>query len=325
LEGSVRKTGDKVRITAQLVDALSGRHIFSERYDRDFKEILTVQDEITMSILVPLQVTLTKGEMARIAAKGTKNLEAYLKYLKAHQLSQQYNKEALATARGYAEECIALDPGYAMGYRALTQVIGGELFIGSNKLPRAAALQQALELAQKAVTLDPSSSQTHSGLGFIYYRLQQPEKALLEAEQAIALSPNDASAYDCMGAALFAFERYQDAISMYQKSLRLSPVPTSSTGLLMSGAAYRFIGQNAEAIATFKRLLQFYPDNLFGHAYLAATYASAGRDPEAHAQAAEVYKIDPNFSVEGFIKRFTVKNKTLLDQMVADLRKAGLK
>ena len=164
LEGSVRKTGDKVRITAQLVDALSGRHIFSERYDRDFKEILTVQDEITMSILVPLQVTLTKGEMARIAAKGTKNLEAYLKYLKAHQLSQQYNKESLATARGYAEECIALDPGYAMGYRALTQVIGGELFIGSNKLPRAAALQQALELAQKVVTLDPSSSQTHSGL-----------------------------------------------------------------------------------------------------------------------------------------------------------------
>jgi adenylate cyclase len=163
------------------------------------------------------------------------------------------------------------------------------------------------------------------GLGFIYYRLQQPEKALFEAEQAIALGPNDASAYDCMGAALFAVERYYDAISMFQKSLRLSPVPVSSTSLLMAGAAYRFISHNEEAIATFKRLLHLYPDNLFGHAYLAATYASAGRDSEAHEVASEVLRIDPNFSVEGFIKRFTVRNKTLLDQMVADLRKAGLK
>ena len=134
LEGSVRKTGDKVRITAQLVDALNGRHIFSERYDRDFKDILSVQDEITMNILTALQVALTKGEMAQIVAKGTKNLEAYLKYLKAHQLSQQYNKESLVAARRYAEETIVLDPEYAMGYRALTQVIAGELYVGSNKL-----------------------------------------------------------------------------------------------------------------------------------------------------------------------------------------------
>ena len=325
LEGSVRKTGDKVRITAQLVDALNGRHIFSERYDRDFKDILSVQDEITMNILTALQVALTKGEMAQIVAKGTKNLEAYLKYLKAHQLSQQYNKESLVAARRYAEETIVLDPEYAMGYRALTQVIAGELYVGSNKLPRTEALAQALELAQKVVNLDPSSSQAHSGLAFVYYRLQQPEKALSEAEQAIALGPNDASAYDCMGAALFAFERFNDAISMFQKSLRLSPVPISSTGLLMSGAAYRFMGQNEEAIATFKRLMHLYPDNLFGRAYLAATYASADRDFEARAEAAEVLRIDPNFSVEVFIKRFTVRNKTLLDQMVADLRKAGLK
>lgn len=212
-----------------------------------------------------------------------------------------------------------------MGYRALTQVIAGELYVGSNKLPRTEALAQALELAQKVVNLDPSSSQAHSGLAFVYYRLQQPEKALSEAEQAIALGPNDASAYDCMGAALFAFERFNDAISMFQKSLRLSPVPISSTGLLMSGAAYRFMGQNEEAIATFKRLMHLYPDNLFGRAYLAATYASADRDFEARAEAAEVLRIDPNFSVEVFIKRFTVRNKTLLDQMVADLRKAGLK
>jgi adenylate cyclase len=211
-----------------------------------------------------------------------------------------------------------------MGYRALCMVIGGELFVGSNKLPRAEALQQALELAQNAVALDPSSY-THSALSFIYYRSQNPEKALSEAEIAIALGPNDASAYDCKGTALFAFERYHDAIAMFQKSLRLSPIPISSTSLLVSGAAYRFIGQNEEAITTFKRLLLLYPENLFGHAYLAATYASAGRDSEARMEAAEVLRMDPNFSVETFIKRFTIKNQAILDQMVTDLRKAGLK
>jgi len=85
------------------------------------------------------------------------------------------------------------------------------------------------------------------------------------------------------------------------------------------------MGQNEESIATFKRLLTLWPDNLLGRAYLAATYASAGRDPDARAQAAEVLRIDPNFSAEGLVKRFSIRNKTLLDQMVTDLHKAGLK
>jgi adenylate cyclase len=324
LEGSVRKTGDKVRITTQLVDALNGRHIFSERYDRDFKDILTVQDEITMSILVALQVALTKGEMAQLFAKGTKNLDAYLKFLKSMQLAQQFNAEGLALARRYAEEAIALDPGYAMSYFALCTATLNETIIGANKLPRTEALQQALELAQKAAALEPSSS-THYLLGIVYNFLHKPEKALAEAEKAIALGPNDALAYDCMGAALLASDRFHDAIPMFQKSLRLSPIPRGAVILLRLGAAHRFIGQNEEAIVAFKRALQLYPDNLLGHAYLAATYASAGRDPDARAQAAEVLRIDPNFSAERLVKGFSIRNQTILDQMVADLRKAGLK
>lgn len=204
-------------------------------------------------------------------------------------------------------------------------VTNHELFVGSNKLPRSEALQQNLELAQKAVALDPTSPLTHGSLSLAYYMLQNPEKALASAEQAIALGPNNALAYDCMGAALMTSERFHDAIPMFEKSLRLSPIPLSSVVLLRLGASYRFIGQNEEAIATFKRLLQLWPDNLLGRAYLAATYASAGRDTDARTQATEVLRIDPTFSAEGFVKRFTIKNKTLLDKMVADLRKAGMK
>ena len=324
LEGSVRKTGDKVRITTQLVDALNGRHIFSERYDRDIKDILTVQDEITMNILVALQVALTKGEMAQITAKGTKNLEVYLKVLQANQLDHQFNKEGVAMARRYAEEAIALDPVYSGGYRVLAGVIINEAFVGTSKVSRTEALQQALELAQKAVALEPSAN-SHAILSYVYVFMQNSEKALSEAEKAVALSPNSASAYDCMGAALIVAERFYEAIPLLQKSLRLSPIPSSSVVLLRLGSAYRWVGQYEDSIVTFRRALKLYPDNLPGHAMLAATYASVGRDVEARAEAAEVIKIDPNFSAERLVKAISMRNQTLLDQTINDLRKAGLK
>jgi adenylate cyclase len=326
LEGSVRKTGDTVRITAQLVDALNGRHIFSERYDRDFKDILTVQDEITMKILTALQVVLTKGEAFQLLEKGTKNLEAYLKVLKAMQLKAQFNKEAVAIARRYAEEAIALDPAYAGGYSTLAGVIINETYVGAAKTPHAEAMQEALVMAEKAVNLEPSSSNSHEMLSLVYAFSQNPEKALSEAEKAVALSPSSAYAYHCMGAALMVAERFHEAIPIFQKSLRLSPIPHTSGVLGMLGTSYRFIGQYEDAIATYKRMSTLYPDNLYSHAMLASTYATVGRDEEAHAEAAEVLKIDPHFSSERFVNAFLVKrNKKLLDETLNDLRKAGLK
>jgi adenylate cyclase len=324
LEGSVRKAGERVRITAQLVDALNGHHIFSESYDRDFKDILSVQDEITMNILSALQFAITKGEFARIIAKGTKNLRAYLKAMQAQQFVNQYNKEALVLARRFAEEAIDLDPEYSNGYFMLGAVTLHEVLVGANKLPRAESLKEALRLGEKAVTLDQSSN-NYAFLALVYTFLQNPEKALEAAEKAIAVSPNNALAYDCMGAAMMAHERFQDAIPNFQKAIRLSPIPHNAAVLLRLGACQRIVGRDEESVATFKRVLQLWPDNLLGHAYLTAAFSAIGRDDEARAAAAEVMKIDPNFTAEGLIKRFTIRNKQFLDQMVTDLRKAGLK
>jgi adenylate cyclase len=325
LEGSVRKTGEKVRITAQLVDALNGRHIFSERYDREFKDILAVQDEITMNILAALQVELTKGEHAQLLSKGTKNLDAYLKVLQANRFMQAFNKESFALARQYAEEAIALDHGYFGGYAALAGLTLNETTIGASKLPRAEALQQALELSQKALSLNPSSY-THGQLGFVYIFLLNAEKALSEAEQAVALSPNSAYAYYCLGSALYSYEKFGDAIPMFQKSLRLSPIPIASPLLFRLADSYRAVGRNQEAIGTLTRLLGLWPDNYHGHVRLAATYANSGCDSEARAEAEYVLQIDPNFTAEGYIKNsYVTKNKLLIDQMLSGLHKAGLK
>ena len=324
LEGSVRRAGDKVRVTAQLVDALNGRHIFSESYDRDFKDILSVQDEITMNILSAMQFSITSGEYARVIAKGTKNLNAYLKTMQARQFANQYNKESFSLARRFADEAIELDPNCSNGYYILGVVTLNEVLVGANKLPRAEALQEALRLSEKAAAFDQSSN-IYALQAVVYSFLQNPEKAMQAAEQATALSPSNAVAYDCMGAALMVNERFHDAIPMLQKALRLSPIPHNAAVLLRLGGCQRFVGQNEESVATFKRVIQLWPENLIGHAYLTAAYSAVGRDADARGQAAEVMRIDPNFTAEGLIKRFMIKNKPYLEKMVVDLRKAGLK
>jgi adenylate cyclase len=324
LEGSVRKSGETVRVTAQLVDALNGRHILSESYDRDFKDILSVQDEITMNILSALQVAISKGEFAQTIAKGTKNLKAYLKTMQAHQFGQQYNKEAMVLSRRCAEEAIELDPEYATGYFVLAAITINEIFVGANRLARPEALNEALRLGEKAVALDRTSN-GYAVMSIAYAQMQNPEKALQTAEQAIAIGPNNALAYDCMGAALMAQERFQDAIPIFQKSLRLSPIPHNAAVLVRLGAAQRFVGLNEESINTFKRVLQLWPDNLLGRAYLTAAFSAAGRESEARASASELMRIDPNFTSEGFMKRSSLRDKLLIDQVIADLRKAGLK
>jgi adenylate cyclase len=325
LEGSVRKTGEKIRVTTQLVDALNGHHIFSERYDREFKDILTVQGEITINILAALQVQLTTGEFSQLVGKGTDNLEAYLKVLQSIQFKSNFNKESLALARRYAEEAIALDPEYFAGYNALAGVIVNEISIDANTIPRAEALQQALALSQKALSLNPSSSYTHSVLGIIYIFLQNIEQALWEAEQAVALSPNSALAYFTLGSVLFIIEKPHDAISMFQKSLRLSPIPVTSTVLIRLACAYLLAGQSEEAIGTFIRLLELWPDNLHGRALLAASYANCGRDSEARSEAGHVLRIDPNFNVKRYINSVTTRNQQLIEQWTTGLHKAGLK
>ena len=206
LEGSVQREGNRVRITTQLIDALTGQHLFSERYDRELKDILTLQDEITVKILTAVQVKLTKGEEARLYEKGTKNIEAYLKYLQSLTYRHKMNKEANALARQLMEEAIALDPQYSNAYAMLSLSIFEEVVIGASKSPRE-SLERAVELAKKAIALDDSNSMAHLALIFPYGFLREYDRALSEAEKAVSLDPNNASAYFSLGYALVIAEK----------------------------------------------------------------------------------------------------------------------
>jgi adenylate cyclase len=323
LEGSVRRDGDRVRVTAQLVDAATGHHVFSERYDRELRDIFALQDEVTMKVLTALQVKLTVGEQARIWAKGTKNLDAYLKCLEARDKSYLFNKESNILARELAKEATELDPQYALAYSVLGSSHMMDVWLGASQPPQR-SMAQAVELARKAITMDESLGEPHGLLGFLYTMTGEHDKGIEQATRAVALDPNSDKAHQYLGLALRFGGKPQEAIPVIKKAIRLNPF-TPSNYIFNLGLALLFSGQHEEAIAECKKAAAQEPRNLGAQLALLAAYGFSGREEEARAGAAEVLRIDPNFSVERFSKTLVYKNPAERDRFIDALRKAGLK
>ncbi len=316
LEGSVKVAGDRIRVTSQLIDALTGHHLWAEQYDRNLDDIFAVQDEITKSIITALQVKLTAGEQVRPAARGTNNLEAYLKYLQANEYNHKGNIEGYALARQLAEEAIALDPEYAMPYLILADIKLSGFWQYTSK-SQEQFLTEATELLQKAIDLDDSIAEAHSVLAQVYIFGKQPEKALEQAEKAIVLDPNSSTAHYGMGKVLTFTSRNEEAVSEYKKAIRLNRIPPCSY-FWSFGLSYSIVGQYEEAIEWCEKAIRQEPNSLSARIMMTVVYSWSGRDQDARAQAAEVLRINPNFSLERFAKRAGPK-------LVEALRKAGLK
>jgi adenylate cyclase len=323
LEGSVRKAEDRVRITAQLIDALRGHHLWAERYDRDFKEIFAVQDEITMKIMTALQVKLTEGEEVRMWAKGTNKLDAYLKVLEAMENALRFNKESNVRARQLAKEAIDLDPQYAWAYTILGATHMFDVWLGTSSSPKQ-SIAQAIELAQKAIAIDESLGKARGLLGFLYTMTRQHEKGIAECERAITLDPNSDLAHNYLGLALRFGGRPDEAIPVIKKAIRLNPFAPSGFFFNL-GLSYILSGQYEEAIVECKKATTREPNNLIAQVALTAAYGLSGRDEEARATASEVYRIDPKFSLEYYSKTLVYKNQADRDVIIDALRKAGLK
>jgi adenylate cyclase len=201
----------------------------------------------------------------------------------------------------------------------------GEVIVGVYKNHRE-ALEQAAKFGEKAITLDDSNALAHATLSITYTWLKDYHKAIAEAEKAVSLDPNSAYAYHALGNALDFAGRSQEAIPFFKKSLRLSPIPIEATTLIRLGNAYFQVGQYEEAVASHKKALQLHgPDHLLAHLGLAGTYARMGRENEARAEAADVMRIDPKFSLESWAKRSPYKDPERKEDILSALSKAGLK
>lgn len=322
LEGSVRTAADTVRITAQLIDATTGHHLWAERYDRARTDIFALQDEITRQIVMALQVQLTEGEQAYVWQYATDNLTAYELFLRGRALAVRKTPQTLAQARQLFEQAIALDPQFAVAYVHLGWLHHIEARFGWSATP-AAALQQAQALAHKAVALDATLPDAHALLGAIHLLHGQHEQALAAGEKALALSPNGADVAALFASTLNLSGRPLEAIAFVRKAMRLSPVyPAWYEAVL--GHGLRLTAQSAEAIASYTRYRDRDPDSVFPHIFLALSYSQVGRLTEAQAAAAEALRRDPTFSLERWAQAFPYKERADLERELEALRQAGL-
>jgi adenylate cyclase len=324
MEGSTRREGNRLRITAQLIDALTGRHVFSERYDRELKEIFAIQDEIAIKVLTALRVALTDGEFARFQDRGVTNLEAYFKLLEAKELANRVHRESNAQAQRLAEEALSLDPKSARAYSILALTHFWDYWFGPPKSPDE-SIRLGIAMAQKAIALDENFADAHGILGMLYINKGDYEKAVESGERAASLAPNSAGAFVTYGSTLMHSSRPAEAIPILEKSLRLSPVKPFSMSLANLGNSYRMLGKYEEALPFYKRLLKDLPMHLPGNVGLTATYAQMGRMEEARAQAAALMKIDPKFSLERLAKTLRYRDPADAERVLDALRKAGLK
>jgi adenylate cyclase len=322
LEGSVRKAGDRVRITAQLVEATTGYHRWAERYDRDLKDIFAVQEEISRKIVAALAVQLTAGEQARLGRQYTDNLEAYDYLLRGSESLGRYTQETNVQARQMFEKAIALDPTFALAYALLGMTYFGEWSLQWSQDPQ--TLERAFALAQQAVALDDSLPVAHRVLGLVYQWKKQPAQAIAALERAIALDPNDADSYASLAHILNFTGKPEEALRLAQKAMRLNPhYPSFYSATL--GTAYLSTGRYEEAIAAFKEALIRNPDYLLAHIFLAVLYSGGGREEQARAEAAEVLRLNPQFSLEVWRQTVPMKDQAVLESFLDRLRQAGLK
>jgi len=326
LEGSVQKSGDRIRINAQLIDALTGRHIWAERYNRDLTDIFALQDEITIKILMAIQVKLTGEDRPSIAEKyftGKQSLDCWLKIMEGFSYLQAYNIDSTRMGRRIAEEAIDMCPENPMTYHLMGVVNYLEYWLGLGKSPQE-SIEKGIELAQKALAIDDSSPMAHSQLSLFCSLKGEHERAIAEGERAVALMPGGATVNWYYGIVLLYGGRPEEAIQVLQKAVRLNPLGESNIFLYI-GHTYRVMGRFEEAISGYKEAVRRAPDNIFAHLSLAATYIMMGREQEGRAEAAEVLRINPKFQVDYFANRLTYKDHSAMDSYVDALRKAGLK
>jgi adenylate cyclase len=321
LEGSVRRAANRVRITAQLIDATTGFHLWAQRYDRNFEDIFDLQDEITNTIVSALDVRLTARERVGIERRYTDNIEAYDLFLQAREGFWRRTQDGAIQARTTLERAIALDPKFAAAHALLAEICRSEWFFGWRDDED--ALDRGLELARRGVALDDELPFAHMFLGWIHLWRKEHEQAIAEAKHCLALDPNNAEGHVRLGHILDQAGRPADGLPFIETAMRLDP-HYPFLYIFWLGHAFQSMERYDEAIAAYRRTISRNPDFAGAHLHLASAYAQLGRMEEAKAEAAQTLRLDPSWSVQRVAQRLPFKDAATLARLVEGLRKAGL-
>lgn len=331
LEGSVRRGGNQVRITAQLIDAHTGNHLWAERYDRSLEDIFSIQDEVTENIVSTLIVHLEEAEVVRSSRSNPENLSAYDCWLRGKCLLRKGSKDELLEARALFERAIEFDPMFSAAYIELGQTYYMEKVSRWTTSPEGAG-KKFFELARKAMELDPHDSRAHLGLAWGYLNVKSDYNlARIQIDEAVRLNPNDYYNYCFKGWLSTCLGELEEAIACSNKAFRRNPL-VPDVCLYTRVAAEYLAGNYGEAITAFGSMLRPDGDVL---AWVAAAYAQEGSMEEARVKLEEFHQgvigmptAPAKEDVEGWLeywgRTFPSKDSTAREHLFDGLRKAGL-
>jgi TolB-like protein/cytochrome c-type biogenesis protein CcmH/NrfG len=324
LEGSVQRAGDRIRIMAQLIDATSGRHLWADRYDRDLKDLFALQDEITLKIVLALEVKLSGGMQSMLTRKTMPNFEVWSYAVRGYSHMNRHTKADNARARELFERAASLDPGYAPVLTALGLTHFDDARHGWSE-SREESLLRAVEFAKKALALDDSDPMIHVLWGAIYLQQRRYDQAIAEGQKSVALGPNQSAPHFLLAMYLSQAGRHKEALPLVRKAMRLDPYyPFMYLELL--GLVYMSMEEYEKAVEANKMLVVREPNRIEGHLGLAIAYIRLGRKEQARSEVAEVLRLFPKYSLEGYRKRLHPMDMdpAALESQIEALRKAGL-
>jgi adenylate cyclase len=323
LEGSLRKAGNRIRVSAQMVEAESGKHVWAERYDRDLTDIFAVQDEITEAVTIAIAPAIADAEQQRAIRKPPGNLDAWAAYQRGLWHMSKATAADNALAQKFFQQAINLDPTFAGGYWGLaaTHMYAASVFQTSS-LPDARSAMEAL--ARRAVALDASDAEARSWLGQTWFMFGDHKGALAESERALAISQNLTIAHQTLGIALIYSGRPKEGLAALQRYLRLDPRdPVFALGLLQIAIGHYFCQDYETALDAAERVIRSYPDFPLSYRWLAATLGQLGRLDEAKQALEKAIAVAPasfDFYVRGRAPWFRPEDHA---HMLEGLRKAG--
>jgi len=322
LEGSVRKASGKVRITGQLIDAVTGTHIWVDRFERDLTDIFALQDEVTVAVVSAIQPKLLQTEIAMATRQRPENLTAYDCYLRARQQFYSSTREAVAETIRLADRALELDPRFGLvaalaGASHMQNVLWG--YAADPQFDR----KEAVRLCRLALSLDDSDADILAWAAVISaFMVGDHESAIELADRAVALNPNSYQAWGCRGHVYRVAGLPEEAVRSFERAIRMSPVdPLLHVAFAGMGLAFIELGRFDEAIVAGKKALRQNPSFSAAYRCLASAFAHLGRAAEAREAAARVLEVDPGFTISAWIARGGQSNAKLL---MEGLRKAGL-
>jgi tetratricopeptide (TPR) repeat protein len=321
VEGSVRRSGNRVRVSAQLVDGLSGNQIWAERYDRELEDVFVLQDELALTICGAIEPELAKSEQRRVRSKAPENMDAWDFCHRGMWLLQTLKKGEVAEARRMFERSMSLDPNFSRGYVGYVGAYSHDKRLGFLEMER----DDALQAARRAVELDGEDAWSHWALGLVYYVDPDPEAAIPEFRHAIQLNPSFADAHSLLGSSLLNAGRAKEAIPLLEQAIRLSPrEPFIGITLSRVGLAHLCLRRHEDAVAWLKNGVRHQNTGWPAYAYLISALGHLGLFDETRRWQDEMLRRQPEVTVDFARQHTTVASSEYMDHMIDGLRKAGL-